>query len=466
MRKQLFIWAFLCLSMLSAQELSYQVFPSRVEDKPALEVVCEFEGSQEGVTEVIIPPWKDRLEFVGLHCLSPRSSIEDTDHPEVKRVIHPPGEKLQLHYIVVPEESSDLPYQDRPMIYEDYFLFFGYNLFAHPDGDDRQEAHIRLQWHRFPEEWRIANSYGIDASVQEIDQPVWLFLNGIYGGGKSHIVQCGDPSSPIFIGIYGEFSFSQERLVRTIDTIISAQRQFWEDHNFPYTFVAIHPNGDPRSISGQGTPNGFAIFTKDFSDEREEEWRSLAFVLSHEYFHTWNALKMRPVLTDQSMAWFGEGFTDYYAAKLLLYSSLIGWKDYLDLINETLHHYFTSPVRNEKNARIGQDFWNDCTIQKLPYYRGFLLALRWDSALQKQGSCSLDDTMRLLFQRTQQEKRPYSVEDIIELVGLPSAREDIEQYILSGETLDPDPDAFSDLCQLDLLPTPHYVSFPLQVEKK
>lgn|GEM_PF-5416635 len=364
MKKQLFVWIFLCLSTLYAQELSYHVSFSRVSNKPALEVICEFEGSQKGVTEVILPPSKDRMEIIHMQCFSPNSLIEDTDHPEVKRIIHSPGEKFQLHYTVIMQEASDLPYQDRPMIQDDYFLFFGYNLFAHLDGDDRQEAHIRLQWHGFPNEWRIANSYHIDQSMQEMDQPVWVFLNGIYGGGKNQIIQCGNPECPIFVGIYGKFSFSQERLVSTIDTIISSQRRFWEDNDFPYTFVAIHPNGDSESIAGQGTPNGFAIYTKDLSDASEKEWKSLAFVLSHECFHTWNSLKMQPILTDQSMTWFVEGFTDYYAATLLFRSALIGWEDYLDFINETLDNYFSSPVRNEKNKQIAQNFWNDAIYQK------------------------------------------------------------------------------------------------------
>ena len=42
--------------------------------------------------------------------------------------------------------------------------------------------------------------------------------------------------------------------------------------------------------------------------------------------------------------------------------------------------------------------------------------------------------MRSLFHRTQMEKRPYSLEDIIELVDLPAAQSDIERYILAGET--------------------------------
>ena len=459
MKKQLFIWILLYLPTLYAQEISYHICSNKIDGKPALDILCEFEGNREGITKISIPSSKDRLEILHMRCLAPDSLIEDTDHPEVKRVTHSPGGKFQLHYTVVAQDDSPLPSQDRPIIQNDYFLFFGYNLFAHPDEGDQQEAHIRLQWDRFPKEWQIANSYGIDLCIQELDQPIWLFLNGIYGGGKSPITQCGDHSSPVFVGIYGKFSFSRERLVRTIDTIISSQREFWEDSNFPYTFVSVHPNGDPQSIAGQGTPNGFAIFTKDFLNESEKEWKNLAFVLSHECFHTWNGLKMRPVPADQSMAWFVEGFTDYYATTLLLRTTLIEWEDYLGLINETLDNYFTSPVRNERNERITQDFWNDYTLQKLPYYRGFLLALRWDYALKKRGD-SLDTAMRSLFHRTQQEKRPYYLADIIELSNLPSARDDIERYILSGQTLNPDPEAFGHHCYLDLLPTPHYIPFP------
>ena len=181
-------------------------------------------------------------------------------------------------------------------------------------------------------------------------------------------------------------------------------------------------------MGGTGLFNAFSIFIGDISKENEEDWKWLAWLLSHEHFHTWNGIKKMSALPEGSLYWFTEGFTEYYAVKLNYQTQLIELEDYLDHINHILYDYYTSSAHNEKNERIRQDFWNNWDIQRLPYVRGFLFALEWDRKMQEvsNGQYSLDDFMLALFKRTQ-ELRSSLKDPIIHFIPQYKLRENLKQ---------------------------------------
>ena len=63
--------------------------------------------------------------------------------------------------------------------------------------------------------------------------------------------------------------------------------------------------------------------------------------------------------TDQSSQWLTEGFTDYFARRMLLRSQ--AWQPQTTIAewNAMLHDYDVSPVREAPNARIAEAFFND-----------------------------------------------------------------------------------------------------------
>jgi predicted metalloprotease with PDZ domain len=176
-------------------------------------------------------------------------------------------------------------------------------------------------------------------------------------------------------------------------------------------------------------------------------------LLNHEHFHTWNAVKMSANSPEGSLFWFTEGFTEYYAATLNFRTGLMDFSDYIEHINGILNDYYTSPFRNEKNEKIQQDLWKNQRLLKLPYDRGFLLALSWDQKIKALGPYSLDDFMRALYKKTQNDKCSLS-KDLIEQVAslfLPpeTVKKDLEAYVINGETLIPDPNCFDNRCTLE-----------------
>jgi predicted metalloprotease with PDZ domain len=121
------------------------------------------------------------------------------------------------------------------------------------------------------------------------------------------------------------------------------------------------------------------------------------FLLAHERLHTWIPFGLGG-LPDEKEAldyWFSEGFTDFYASRLLLRSGVWSLDDYVNRANEMLARYWQSGVRNAPNARIQQGFHSDDAVQQLPYDRGWLLAALWDDRLRRAsgGRVNLDAAM-------------------------------------------------------------------------
>ena len=320
-------------------------------------------------------------------------------------------------------------------------------MFVVPEIDNLKEAEVRLNWRGFPSDWQLANSFGVGEKSQIISSPNHL-KHAVYVGGDFRFIMCGTESAPMIIAIRGKWSFSDQKLTHFIDTIATAQSQFWRD-NFPYYLITWVPLGqlDPAGFSFTGTClyNSYAVFMEgDLSDEQEASWKALAGLLGHEYFHNWLGIKINVQDSERALLqWFFEGFTEYYGHLLNYRSQLTSCDDYLKQINQILYEYYSSSVRFEKNERIAQDFWKDPEVRRLPYLRGFLFALYWDKKIRDSSSRKycLDDFMRALFAQVTKSQEGVSQEKIEKMASrfllLEDVQDDLERYIVNGELLIP-----------------------------
>lgn len=148
-------------------------------------------------------------------------------------------------------------------------------------------------------------------------------------------------------------------------------------------------------------------------------YRNFLGLVSHEYFHTWNVKRIKPaafVPYDLQQAdltrllWVFEGFTSYYDDLLLLRSQIITETDYLQLLGKTISGVMRAPGRHKQSvAESSFDAWTRYYKQDenspnalVSYYtKGSLVALGLDLLIRRDsdGQHSLDDVMRLLWQR-------------------------------------------------------------------
>ena len=150
-----------------------------------------------------------------------------------------------------------------------------------------------------------------------------------------------------------------------------------------------------------------------------EGYRTFLGLCSHEYFHTWNVKRIKPAAftpydlgreNHTRLLWAFEGFTSYYDDLALVRSGVIGIDDYLELLGKTISNVMRGSGRLKQSvAESSFDAWTKYYRQDenapnaiVSYYaKGALIALALDVQLRagSEGRTSLDDVMRLLWQR-------------------------------------------------------------------
>jgi predicted metalloprotease with PDZ domain len=153
--------------------------------------------------------------------------------------------------------------------------------------------------------------------------------------------------------------------------------------------------------------------------EMSDGYRGFLGLCSHEYFHTWNVKRIKPaafapydlqVEAYTPLLWLFEGFTSYYDDLMLLRSGVIDETAYFKLLTKTVNNVLRGSGRTKQSvADSSFDAWTKYYRQDenapnavVSYYtKGSLLALALDLTIRSEthGSKSLDDVMRILWQR-------------------------------------------------------------------
>jgi predicted metalloprotease with PDZ domain len=232
-------------------------------------------------------------------------------------------------------------------------------------------------------------------------------------------------------------TFDSEKLLADTQKICQTQIRFWHGSQKPpfkhYVFM-LHVVAD--GYGGLEHRNSTALICnrRDLPVRGEakvaEGYTTLRGLISHEYFHTWNVKRLRPVefarydYTQENytrLLWFFEGFTSYYDDLLLRRAGLLDNAGYLKLLNKTINQVMQTPGRAVQSvAQASFDAWvkyyrqheNTPNATVSYYTKGALVALCLDLSLRQGGQASLDQVMRALWHRC--EAGPMSEQDLAE----------------------------------------------------
>ena len=219
-------------------------------------------------------------------------------------------------------------------------------------------------------------------------------------------------------------SFDGERLVSDTQNICQTIVDFWHKKSKPviqkYLFIVnVVQDGyggleHKSSTVLQCKRSDLPIIHKT---EASEGYVGLLGLISHEYFHTWNVKRLRPLELSKydfntenytQMLWFFEGFTSYYDDLLLRRSGLISDQQYLKILNKTIQQVIQTPGRKVQSvAESSFDAWvkyykpdeNTPNLTVSYYTKGAMIALCFDLKLRAHNT-SLDAVMRELFKRS------------------------------------------------------------------
>ena len=255
-------------------------------------------------------------------------------------------------------------------------------------------------------------------------------------------------------------SFDGARLLADTQRIVEAEVSLWHGKGrAPHSRYVFMLWAVSDGYGGLEHRNSTALICKreDLPQQgmktASEGYVTLLGLISHEYFHTWNVKRLRPVQLAEidyqrenmtSLLWFFEGFTSYYDDLLVCRAGLMDAARYLKRLNKTLNQVLQTPGRHMQSvAQASFEAWtkyyrpddNSPNITVSYYTKGALVALCLDLSLRQQGH-SLDDVMRALWKRC--AAGPMSEDDLLtvlhELTGTPWQRQ-IQAWVHSTAEL-------------------------------
>jgi predicted metalloprotease with PDZ domain len=255
-----------------------------------------------------------------------------------------------------------------------------------------------------------------------VDCPVEM---GRFWSGE--FTACGVPHRFVVAGAAP--SFDGARLLADTRRICETEIRFWHGpKKAPHKRYVFMLNAVDDGYGGLEHRNSTALICnrKDLprlgETKQAEGYTTLLGLISHEYFHTWNVKRLRPLEFARHdygrenytrMLWFFEGFTSYYDDLLLRRAGLLDDAGYLRLLNKTANQVLQTPGRALQSvAQSSFDAWvkyyrqdeNTANATVSYYTKGALVALCFDLTLRAEGRTSLDEVMRALWLRSGAEK--------------------------------------------------------------
>ena len=242
--------------------------------------------------------------------------------------------------------------------------------------------------------------------------------------------------------------WSGPQAVQDLAKVAEAAARFWGevpfDRYFFFNIIGAPLNGlEHRNSTVMNIPRE-STGTRD----RYLLWLSLA---AHEYFHAWNAKRLRPVELGPfdyeneaytRSLWFVEGITDYYADVMLPRAGVATRDEYLGALSSQVRRLQTTPGRLEQSAELASyDAWikyyrpdeNSANTSISYYVKGAVIGFVLDAKLRRMtaGAKSLDDVMQQMYVRFSGERgfTPEDLRAVVALVAGPAHAKEIRGWL-------------------------------------
>ncbi|WP_238923873.1 M61 family metallopeptidase [Achromobacter ruhlandii] len=384
----------------------------------------------------LIRDFSRQIESLTAHCGNRRVAVDKIDNHTWQAA--PCDGPLRVEYTVYAWGLS----VRGAHLDETHGFFNGTSVFLRVHGQDHLPCLVDLAPPRGIDGWKVYTSLpearGHKGAARR--HGFGLYLAPDYDALIDHPVEMGTPQVASFTahGAEHELVFTGvapnldlARITDDVRRICETQIAFFEprgkrapflDSSDRYVFMTM-VTGDGYGGLEHRASTALMTARKDLpvlgQQGQGEGYRGFLGLVSHEYFHTWNVKRIKPqafVPYDLAqpdltrLLWVFEGFTSYYDDLLLLRSNVITQNDYLRLLAKTITSVARTPGRHKQSvAESSFDAWTRYYKQDenspnalVSYYtKGALVALGLDLLIRQEsaGAHSLDDVMRLLWQR-------------------------------------------------------------------
>lgn len=405
-----------------SRPVRYEISPLFKDGTLRLQVRVWFAGDADGETKLLMPNGLGKARHLfrcvqNLVCNTPGSQLWMQPDSSFVSIRHASGQELKLYYEIAqdfPGASVPEQHTNRPIIQPDYFHVLGSAFFVVPQWNEGYE--VTLEWRNFPDNWLLHNSFGAAPTSQQFSFQDLRWLESVFIGGDYRIHQATVSGNPVWLAIRGsDWDFSDDSLLGVIQSTVTLQRNFWQDFETPCYTVLLTPLAQRPamsfgrlvstriSYSGLGLHQSFSAFA---TPHNGQDWKELCGLFHHELMHHWIGSKIRSGCQNMQMAWFTEGFTDYFALKNMLEGGFLTPSQYVEHLNEQFFDaLYRSPRRESPNSVIADSFFVDPKVEKLPYLRGCVFAFFLDNAI-KSGSNGQQNLHQLMLDLLEYYERP------------------------------------------------------------
>ena len=308
-------------------------------------------------------------------------------------------------------------------------FFNGTSVFLAVVGQEEQRCEVEICPPQFEQDWRVATSLPRAAATE-----AWAF--GSYCASNYHelidhpvemadfdVVSFDAAGVPHHMVISGANEFDRQQMEQDLIAVCENHvSRFGDKPPFDeYWFLtALVPGG----YGGLEHMNSTAlIFPPEdmptVGQPRSKGYQQFLELCSHEYFHCWNVKRIQPAAFQPfdlsrenftTLLWAFEGITSYYDQFGVLQSGCISLDDWLRLIGENVSRVQRGQGQQRQTLRESSfDAWTKFYKQDenadnaiVSYYvKGGLLILGLEMSLrlESDGKLTMDDVMRLLWER-------------------------------------------------------------------
>lgn len=300
------------------------------------------------------------------------------------------------------------------------------------------EVHLEL-----PPDWTKAVT-----GLAEISPGGHRYLAPDYDTLADSPILCGNPAIyqfevdglPHVLANEGEHGvWDGPRSVADTEKLVRQHRQFWG--SLPYRKYVIL-NILNEASGGLEHANSVCLMASRWATRTRRNYLRWLNLVSHEFFHVWNAKRLRPVELGPfdyenenytRSLWIAEGITEYYAPLTTRRAGLCTPAEYLESLSDAIRVLQTTPGRLEQSLEQSSfDAWiklyrpdENSINSTISYYtKGTVAAWLLDARIRRGAgnAKSLDDVMQAAFERYSGE-RGFSPEEFksiaSEIAGAP-----------------------------------------------
>ena len=248
--------------------------------------------------------------------------------------------------------------------------------------------------------------------------------------------------------IWGQGNINPQQVIEDTKKIIETEAELFAGLPYEKYLFLLHLSG-----SGYGGLEHKDCCTLNYPRlgfRDTDKYNRFMQLVAHEFFHLWNIKRIRPRALETfdyeqenytSSLWFSEGTTSYYDLLIPLRSGIYNRKKFLENLSKDLTRYLTIPGRKvQALAKSSFDAWiklyrRDAYSDnnQISYYlKGQFVSLLLDLLIREkhQNQRSLDDVMRLMWQRFGKEEIGFTPQQLQQTIA-EIAEEDLSNFFHS-----------------------------------